>query len=178
MSISREHARREAGSALKFGAVGCLGFVTDATVLKLGILLGLEPAWARAISLTAAMQVTFLVNGLLVFRCLKPGRLPHQWAGYMVSNGLGNLCNYFIFLAFVSSRWPVISDHLVALAAGSFTAWMINYASVRFLVFGKSMAHGGLSAAEASICGDQSEDAAPSAPRMPGLRSWSGRRPA
>jgi putative flippase GtrA len=178
MSITREHARREVGSALKFAAVGCLGFVTDACLLKLGILFGLEPAWARALSLTAAMQVTFLVNGLLIFRCLRPGRLPHQWAGYMACNGLGNLCNYFIFVAFVSSRWPVISDHLVALAAGSFTAWMINYATVRFLVFGKSMAHGGLSAAEASICGDESEDAAPSAPRADGLTRWSGRRPA
>ena len=159
MTITNEHARRELTSALMFGAVGCLGFVTDATLLKLGIHFGLEPAWARAFSLLSAMQVTFLVNGLLVFRCLKPGRLPHQWAGYMLANSLGNVANYFIFLAFVSSRWPVISDHLVALAAGSFTAWMVNYAGTRFLVFGKAMTSAGLSQAEAAVCGEETSEA-------------------
>ena len=177
MTITTEHARRELNSALKFGAVGCLGFITDATLLKLGVGLGLTPAAARAFSLLSAMQVTFLVNGLLVFRCLKPGRLPHQWAGYMVANSLGNIANYFIFLAFVSSRWPVISDHLVALAAGSFSAWMVNYAGTRFLVFGKAMTNAGLSQAEAAVCGEETGDEA-SAPPPVGLKPWSGRRPA
>jgi len=149
MTITREHARRELTAALKFGAVGCLGFITDATLLKLGIHFGLEPAWARVISLLSAMQVTFLVNGLLVFRCLDRHRLPQQWLSYMLSGGLGNLANYFIFVAFVSSRWPVISDHMVALAAGSLTAWMINYAGARLLVFGRAMTAVKLTGAEA-----------------------------
>ena len=177
MTITTEHARRELGSALKFGAVGCLGFVTDAAVLKLGIVLGLEPAWARVISLLAAMQVTFLVNGLLVFRCLKPGRLPHQWAGYMLSGGVGNLTNYFIFLAFVSSRLPVISDHLVALASGSFTAWVINYAGARLLVFGKAMTTTGVRGAQIAICADD-EDSQESVPSAAVVRPWSDRRSA
>ena len=160
MTITSQDARRELSSALKFGAVGCLGFLTDATLLKCGIGLGLSPAVARAVSLLSAMQVTFLVNGLLVFRCLKPGRLPHQWAGYMVANSLGNLANYFIFVAFVSSRWPVISDHLVALAAGSLTAWTVNYAGTRLLVFGPAMIEAGLTRAETAVCGDPDEDAA------------------
>ncbi len=168
MTITTAHARRELHSALKFGAVGCLGFVTDACLLKLGIVLGLEPAAARAISLLSAMQVTFLVNGLLVFRCLKPGRLPHQWAGYMAANSVGNLANYFIFVAFVSSRWPVISDHLVALACGSLTAWIVNYAGTRLLVFGPAMIEAGLNRAETAVCGEPEEDAAPSLRPSPG----------
>jgi putative flippase GtrA len=176
MTTTSEHARRELTAALKFGAVGCLGFITDATLLKLGIHFGLEPAWARVISLLSAMQVTFLVNGLLVFRCLEFRRLPRQWFGYMVANSLGNLANYFIFVAFVSSRWPVISDHLVALACGSLTAWMVNYAGTRLLVFGKAMTTGGVSRTEMTVCGEAAGDEASAPP--PGLKPWSGRRPA
>ena len=168
MTITTTPAGRELHSALKFGAVGCLGFITDACVLKLGILLGLEPAAARAVSLLSAMQVTFLVNGLLVFRCLKPGRLPHQWAGYMVANSLGNLANYFIFVAFVSSRWPVISGHMVALASGSLTAWIVNYAGTRLLVFGPAMIEAGLTRAETAVCGAPEDDAAAPLRPFPG----------
>ena len=177
MTTTGEHARREMTTALKFAAVGCLGFITDAALLKLGIALGLTPAAARAVSLLTAMQVTFAVNGLLVFRCLAPGRLAHQWAGYLLANSAGNLCNYFIFVAFVSSRWPVISDHLVALTAGAFAAWMINYAGTRFLVFGRAMTHAGLRRAEAAVCGEET-DLASADPPTPGLKPWNGRRPA
>ena len=114
-----DHCRREAPLALKFGAVGCLGFVTDAVVLKLGLAAGLTPAAARLLSLFLAMQVTFTVNGLLVFRCLEAAKLPRQWAGYMGSNGLGNLCNYLIFLGLVHSSLPLLSGKFEALAIGS-----------------------------------------------------------
>lgn len=131
-----DHCRREAPLALKFGAVGCLGFVTDAVVLKLGLAAGLSPAAARLLSLFLAMQVTFTVNGLLVFRCLETAKLPRQWAGYMGSNGVGNLCNYLIFLGLLHSGLPLLSGKLAALAIGSLTAWAINYVGARLVAFG------------------------------------------
>ncbi len=124
-------------TALKFGAVGCLGFLTDITVLRLCLMAGLSPFVGRAISLACAMQVTFLVNGLLVFRCLRKGNALGQWLGYMSTNGFGNLANYLIFSGLVLSRWPVVSHHGWALLIGSVTAYTINYAFVRLLVFGK-----------------------------------------
>ena len=127
--------KHEAGKALKFAAVGMLGFATDALVLRAGLALGMEPAWARVISLTCAMHVTFTINGLFVFRCLKRGHLAGPWARYMLSNGFGNLCNYWIFVTLVSSHWPMIAQPLVALAIASATAWVINYAGVRLYAF-------------------------------------------
>ena len=35
----------------------------------------------------------------------------------------------------VSTHWPLISNHLVALTLGALTAWVMNYSSTRFLVF-------------------------------------------
>jgi len=136
------HAHNEWLTAAKFGAVGCVGFLTDITVLRIGLVCGLSPLIARMISLTCAMQVTFLINGLLVFRCLHRRTALRQWLSYMSSNGLGNLCNYLIFAGLVVSRWPIVSRHGTALVIGSLTAYTINYAGCRLLVFGKPHARG------------------------------------
>jgi putative flippase GtrA len=130
----------EAGMAIKFGAVGLLGLCVDAALLRIGVGVGMTPAIARIISLFCAMQVTFAINGLHVFRCLERGKWLRQWAGYMTANGLGNLCNYWIFVTLISTHWPIASNHYVALLAGSFAAYLINYGSTRLLVFGKGRA--------------------------------------
>jgi putative flippase GtrA len=144
--MTRSHAHHEFLTAAKFGAVGCVGFITDVTLLKFGLQAGLPSLAARVISLTCAMQVTFMINGLLVFRCLKASSFLRQWAAYMSSNGLGNVCNYLIFAGLVVSRAPLVSRHYVALVIGSVTAYVINYAGCRLLVFGRAQDPG------ASVC--------------------------
>ncbi len=127
---------REARLAAKYSAVSLTGFAIDAALLQLGLHLGLAPAWARLISIICAMQATFVINGLFVFRRLDLSRLAGQWAGYMATNGFGNFCNYWIFLTLVSLHWRVVSTPLFALTMGSICAWAINYATTRWLVFG------------------------------------------
>lgn len=127
----------EGGLALKYTAVSLVGFAVDAVSLKLGLAAGLEPAWARVISLTLAMHTTFLLNGLHVFGALKPGRTAvRQWATYMATNGFGNLVNYWVFVTLVSTHWRVVASPAFAMCAGSAAAWTINYACTRHLVFG------------------------------------------
>lgn len=130
----------EARLAAVYSAVSLTGFVVDALVLRAGLRLGIEPAWARIASLACAMQVTFLLNGLHVFRRLERGPgVMRQWAGYMAANGLGNLCNYWIFVTLVSTHWPTVANPFFAMTVGSAGAWTINYAGTRFLVFGRSL---------------------------------------
>ena len=140
--MKRPHLKHETLTALKFAGVGCVGFLTDITVLRLTRLEGLSPFVGRAISLTCAMQVTFLINGFLVFRCLNAASWPRHWLGYMGTNGIGNLCNYLIFSGLVLSGWPVVSRHGWALLIGSVTAYAINYLFVRLLVFGRPQLRG------------------------------------
>jgi putative flippase GtrA len=130
-------SRAEALTAAKFAAVSLMGFAIDAALLKLGTGLGLSPLAGRAVSLVCAMQATFLVNGLLVFRCLTFSRCGRLWLGYMAASSFGNLCNYGIFAALVVSRAPLVSLSLVALTLGSMSAYCINYTVVRLLVFGR-----------------------------------------
>jgi putative flippase GtrA len=132
------HVRRECLTALKFAAVGGLGFLTDISVLRLCLrVLHLSPLEGRALSLTCAMQVTFLVNGLFVFRCLAQGRVGRQWAAYMATNGVGNLINYLVFAALISSHLPQVSRNGWALVIGSVIAYVFNFACVRLMVFGR-----------------------------------------
>jgi putative flippase GtrA len=126
---------REGVLCLKYVGAGLVGFATDAILLQVLVVAGMEAAWARVISLLVAMQVTFLINGLHVFRTLQWARLPRQWASYMLTNGFGNFWNYWIFVTLVSTHWPFLSNRLCALSIAAFTAWLMNYASTRFLVF-------------------------------------------
>jgi putative flippase GtrA len=131
-------ARAEAPLATRYSLVACLGFVTDFCLLKLAGHMGLEPAWARVVSLTCAMQLTFWINGLFVFRCLTRKSWGGAWLGYMVTNGFGNFCNYWAFVTLVSLHNPILSNHLLDLVVGGLIAWMINYTCARYLIFGVS----------------------------------------
>jgi putative flippase GtrA len=134
MSFRREWIG-ECALAMKFAGVGLIGFATDALILHLGLSLGLEAAWARVISLVCAMQVTFTINGLVVFKCLELRLAAGQWTRYMLSNGAGNFCNYWIFVTLVSTHWPVVSAPMGALTIAAATAWVINYFGARFIAF-------------------------------------------
>jgi putative flippase GtrA len=137
--MSRTEYEREAGFAMKFALAGLVGFVVDAGVLHLGLTFGLSPAAARAISIVSAMQVTFLINGLLVFKCLTPRNVPRHWAAYMVTSGFGNFCSYMIFITLTSLHGSVVSKTSIAFPASTFAAYLINFAGARFLVFGASV---------------------------------------
>jgi putative flippase GtrA len=118
-----------------FVGVGAVGFMTDAGLLATGIALGLSPIVARGISVVVALQLTFLLNGLLVFRSLTPAALAGQWLAYMVSNGLGAACNYAIFVTLTVSRIPWLSDRAPAFVAAAGIALVVNFAGTRFWAF-------------------------------------------
>jgi putative flippase GtrA len=136
MSFSQETAR-EARLAIKFAAVGLVGFAVDAVLLKAGLSFHLGAAWARLISLTLAMQATFVVNRTYVFRCSGREGLQRQWCAYMATNGVGNFCNYWIFVSLSSLHGRLVSEPFVALAISAATAFVINFAGARLLVFGR-----------------------------------------
>jgi putative flippase GtrA len=135
--------RREAATALQFAAVGGIGFLTDISVLRLCLRgLHLTPFEGRAVSLACAMQVTFLINGLVVFRCLTWRSCGRQWLAYMGSNGLGNLINYAVFAGLVASRLPEVSRNGWALVISSLIAYALNFLCARFMVFGRPVRSG------------------------------------
>jgi putative flippase GtrA len=116
-------------------SVSLLGFAVDAIILTTSMGSGLHPAASRLISLFWAMQATFVLNVLFVFRKLTLKGLPGQWACYMACNGVGNLVNYLVFVGLVATKAPVVSNHYTALCLAAFTAWTINYSGARLWAF-------------------------------------------
>ncbi len=116
-------------------SVSLVGLALDAILLATSLGSGLHAPVARLISLFWAMQATFVLNGVFVFRKLTLGALPAQWACYMASNGIGNLVNYLVFVGLVATGWPVVSNHYAALCVGALLAWTINYAGSRLWAF-------------------------------------------
>ena len=137
--MNKTEYQREAGFAVKFAMAGLVGFAIDAGLLHLGLTSGLSPAFARAISIIAAMQVTFLINGLVIFKCLTMRNVARHWAAYMVTSGFGNFCSYMIFITLTSLHGSVLSKAWLAFPASTFAAYLINFAGARFLVFGASV---------------------------------------
>jgi putative flippase GtrA len=120
----------------KFTSVALIGFLVSAVILHLGLEAGWRPWTARLAALLCAMNVTFLINGLFVFRALTRRRFLRQWGAYAANSAVGNICNYAVFVILESTHWPVISHPYAALAAGSIVAWAINFTGARFIVFG------------------------------------------
>ena len=116
-------------------SVSLIGFVIDAIILTTSMGSGLHAAASRLISLFWAMQATFVLNGLFVFRKLTLKSLPGQWARYMACNGVGNLVNYLVFVGLVATKVPFVSNHYVSLCLAAFTAWTINYSGARLWAF-------------------------------------------
>jgi putative flippase GtrA len=137
-----ELCRREGQLVRGHIVVSLAGFVIDAALLWTSLGSGLPAPVARLISLAWAMQATFVLNGLYVFRSLRPSDLPRQWLAYMGCNGVGNLANYVLFVGLVASRAPVVSMHYVALCISALTAWAINYCGARLIAFQARPTHG------------------------------------
>ena len=116
-------------------SVSLVGLALDAILLTTSLGSGLHAPAARLISLFWAMQATFVLNGLFVFRKLTLATMPAQWACYLASNGIGNLANYLVFVALVATRWTVVSNHYAALCIGACLAWTINYSGARLWAF-------------------------------------------
>jgi putative flippase GtrA len=119
---------------LKFGVVGTLGFVVDAsTVYSLRSSLGLYGAGLAAY--VTAVTSNWILNRLWTFRG-RGGQPAHrQWALFMVANLVGFTLNrgtYAILVTFVEF---CAAQPVWAVAAGSIAGLWTNFFLSRKLVF-------------------------------------------
>jgi putative flippase GtrA len=126
---------REMGLMARFAVVGALGFCLDGGLLAVGTAMGAPVSAARAVSLFGALHLTFLLNGAFVFRALRRDNLGRQWAGYMLANGLGALCNYVVFLGLIGSGLPLASAPVVAFVTAAAVALAVNFTGSRLIAF-------------------------------------------
>ncbi len=119
----------------KFGLVGVAGFVVDTAAVYVGIWAGLEFFAARIPSFLAAATVTWALNRSFTFRHAERTPLHRQWAAFLAANAVGGLVNYGVSVA-LEAGFAVVEAHpVLAVAAGSLSGMVFNFAASKRLVF-------------------------------------------
>lgn len=120
---------------LRFCIVGTLGFLTDFAVLYVVVKwLSVGPLAGRILSFLVAATVTWKVNRHFTFVSQGQGSV-REWLQYVVFTGFGGCINVGVY-----QLWTTFTDHstlnlFLAVAAGSGTALLFNFAISRRAVF-------------------------------------------
>lgn len=118
-----------------FLVVGGIGFLVDAGVLQALLFAGLGVFSARAVSVLVALTATWFLNRHFVFRTSAHNRKQTEYVRHLVSQSFGALINfgvYGVLLLLVPTLNP-----LLALAAGSAVALIVNYLMAKYWTFRK-----------------------------------------
>ena len=106
--------------------------MVDAGTLELLVRLGWAGLYVgRVLSYLAAATVTWWLNARFTFRT------DGNWVVYVIVNALGAAVNYGVYV-FVLWAVPQVRElPSVAVAAGSAVALLVNFATNRWIVFGR-----------------------------------------
>jgi hypothetical protein len=114
--------------------------MADALTFRLGLGFGLGSTLARLIALALALQVSFGLTRWLVFGSNARGPIAREWWRFMLANGFGGLCNFWLFVSLVAWSQPLVSGPWTALVISSSAAYLINYAGTRLFVYRRTHA--------------------------------------
>lgn len=133
------------GELYRFGVVGAVGFVVDASVLQIlvswfgvGLLIG------RVFSYLAAASVTWFLHRVYTFRSqlsvssdrpTSSQSLMNQWFRFIVTNAIGASLNYGIYAVCILSSDLCRAYPAIAVAVGSLVAMFFNFAISKRFVF-------------------------------------------
>jgi putative flippase GtrA len=119
---------------LRFGLVGTIGFLVDASVLRLVVaFLGLNLYVGRVVSFLVAATVTWALNRTYTFK--HKGARGAQWVRFVLANAIGGFANFGVYAAMVSSLPFVHAHPVIAVACGSLAGMCFNFFLSKWLVF-------------------------------------------
>jgi putative flippase GtrA len=120
---------------LRFSAVGVVGFLIDAGVLQMLLVLGQGPYLGRLASFLAAATGTWLLNRRYTFRATTTRALHREWLHYLALMVVGGAVNYGVYAACLVTLPLVRAYPVIGVAVGSCAGLVVNFLSARFLVF-------------------------------------------
>jgi putative flippase GtrA len=142
MAYPHDKLKRNMGEIrrfLTFAIVGVIGFVVDASVLYLGIFLGLGLRWGRVFSYLAAVTTTWALNRIFTFNTPSHRGLWSEWAHFSVSQLGGAAANLGVYYVLIRISALVATHPVLGVAAGSLSGLTINYVVARVFVFGRGI---------------------------------------
>jgi putative flippase GtrA len=129
-----------ASQAMRFAAVGVVGFFVDAATLMLAILfLGLNVYWGRAVSYVVAATATWAMNRKFTFRQhaspALAGSMFKEWIRFCAANSVGGLVNVGTYIGLLNAFTLVRQFPVLGVAAGSLSGMLVNFTLSRRFVF-------------------------------------------
>ncbi|MCA8222946.1 GtrA family protein [Burkholderia multivorans] len=118
-----------------FAVAGAIGFVVDAGMLYIMLLLGIGPYVGRIVSFFFAAFVTWQINRRMTFSPSPARPILQEWIEYLLAMALGGICNYATYAGLIKLLTLGQLTPLAAVAGGSITGMTINFLSAKFWVF-------------------------------------------
>jgi putative flippase GtrA len=118
----------------RFAVAGAAGFVADASVLALGMALGLGCFAGRAVSFVCAVFVTWRINRRYSFG-IRTRSSWAEWWRYLAAASVGGCVNYAVYTAAVLNAAPRPWLATAAVGAGSIAGMAVNFSTARWWVF-------------------------------------------
>jgi putative flippase GtrA len=119
---------------MRFALVGVVGFVVDASVLRLVVAtLGINLYGGRVISFLVAATVTWALNRTFTFR--HKGARTAQWLRFVCVNALGGALNFGTYALMVSTLSFAREYPSFAVGCGSIAGMGLNFTLMRKVVF-------------------------------------------
>lgn len=132
-ALSRLRALVMRSQLLRFGLVGCVGFVTDAGLtMLLHAKAGLGEALARVLAFIVAATVTWWLNHQFTFQVEGSAS---SWLRYVAITSIGAAINIACYLGVVRVLGTQPLDLLAGVAVGSIVAMGFNFWVSRRWVF-------------------------------------------
>lgn len=120
---------------LRFAVVGAIGFLIDAGVLQLLLLLGEGPYLGRVVSFLAAATGTWILNRRYTFRAGRTRPLHREWLQYLSLMVVGGVVNYATYAACLMNSALVRQFPVIGVAVGSVAGLLVNFLTSKYLVF-------------------------------------------
>ena len=124
---------------MRFGLVGVIGFIVDASVLAFDTdILHFPFLLGRAVSISFGMACTYLGNRYLTFaeqRAHGASAIFREWLKFVAANTFGALLNYSVSALVVYFMPPPFNSKYVGLVCGVAAGMVSNFTLSKRLVF-------------------------------------------
>jgi putative flippase GtrA len=121
---------------VRFGLVGCAGFVVDTAVLYLALYeLGMSYYGGRIVSYTLAASSTWYMNRRFTFADSRNDNRLGEWARFLMLNLFGGAVNYGVYAAYMRMHTDAMTAPAIGVALGSVAGMFVNFYLSRRLVF-------------------------------------------
>lgn len=132
----RSAANQAAGEFARFAVIGTIGFIVDASTLKLLVVLfNMDLYTGRLVSFLTAATGNWMLNRRFTFKQAGDHAPLKQWLKYLGANGIGFAVNYSTYAALITYVAVAKAHPVLGVAAGSIAAMSFNFAANKFWVF-------------------------------------------